>query len=228
MERISKQSDVDVDIARKVLRWITYAKEPLRAKALQHAVAITPGMKTIDDGDLTDVDDLISLCAGIVTVDRESDIVRLVHYTTYDYLGKQLMNEKVDIARDCLTYLGLEVFRKDCNVWPSPWKNVALKDRLGKYPFVIYAVAHWSEHLRGNPEDELKDRFFNAFKWQGLRDSVCQIQLHLTKPSDPLNYARKSTVLHIIAASGLSRLCRRLLDEGIEDYQLYICNMYEG
>src|SRR5579859_4802100 len=114
MERISKQGKADVDLALKVLSWITYAKVPLEAKALQHAVAIKPGMTTLDDGDLTDEDDLISVCAGIVTIDRESGIVRLVHYTTQKYLEKHFMEQKVEVARGCLTYLGLDVFRGPC------------------------------------------------------------------------------------------------------------------
>jgi hypothetical protein len=112
MERIFNQSQVDVDLARKVLGWITYAKEPLKTKALQHAVAISPNMNTIDDDDLTCVNDLISVCAGIVTIDEKSDIVRLVHYTAQGYLEQRLTDVKIDIASGCLAYLELEAFRE--------------------------------------------------------------------------------------------------------------------
>ena len=216
MERISKQSEVDADLAQKVLRWITYSKEPLKAKALQHTVAIIPSIKTLNDGDLTDVDDLVSVCAGIVTIDRESGIVRLVHYTTQIYLEEQLMDVKVDIASGCLTYLGLEAFCEACDCQGG---NKLLEDRLAEYPFVSYAAVYWSDHVRGNLEDDLKDACFGVFKRQGLRDSVCQIQQLLATPWNVSNYARERSLLHIIALSGLSILCRCLLDKGVDGYQ---------
>jgi hypothetical protein len=48
-------------------------------------LAIEPGAKTLHSDDVYDIEDAISVCAGLVTVDKESDIVRLVHYTTQKY-----------------------------------------------------------------------------------------------------------------------------------------------
>jgi hypothetical protein len=221
MERIYKQGKADVDLALKALSWITYAKVPLKVKALQHAVAIKPGMMTLDDGDLTNEDDLISVCAGIVTIDRESGIVRLVHYTTQQYLEKHLMElnlkVRVDVARGCLSYLNLDVFRKPCNLQD----RTTLIGRLEKYPFVGYAVMYWPDHIRGELEEALKDVSLCAFKEQGLRDSVCQIEAHL-RGYWVQNYARDRSRLHIFAVYGLSVLCRHLLEERADGYHMYL------
>jgi len=219
MERISKQGKADVDLALKVLSWITYAKVPLKAKALQHAVATRPGMMTLDDGDLTDEDDLISVCAGIVTIDRESGIVRLVHYTAQRYLEEHFkgLNLKVDVVRGCLTYLGLEVFREPCDLQDG----TPLRNRVENYPFLGYAVMYWPHHIRGELEEELKDVCLCAFKEQGLRDSVCQIEEHLRRPWNS-HYVRDRSLLHIFAISGLSILCRHLLDRRVDGYHMYL------
>ena len=80
MHRIHSQNDDDVDLAKRVLIWISYAKRPLTVGELQHAVAIVPMPTNINDGDITDEELLLSVCAGIVTIENESKIIRLVHY----------------------------------------------------------------------------------------------------------------------------------------------------
>jgi hypothetical protein len=40
----------------------------------------------LDEDNIPVVEDIISVCAGLVTIDKESNVIRLVHYTTQDYL----------------------------------------------------------------------------------------------------------------------------------------------
>lgn len=218
LERISKQSEVDYSLAWKVLGWITNAKEPLKAKALQHVIAIKPNATTLDDGDLTDVEDLVLVCAGIVTVDRESGIVRLVHYTTQRYLEERLGYPKIDIARGCLNYLGLEVFREPCDCQHN---SEILETRVADYPFLSYVAVYWSDHIRGNLEDELQNECLGVFKWQELRDSICQIQ-YLVARRWVGYYPRERSPLHMFARSGLSTLCHLLLGKGVRSNDMYI------
>jgi hypothetical protein len=51
-------------------------------------VSIEPGDKALDSDDIYDVEGVISVCAGLVTVDEESNIIRLVHYTTQEYFER--------------------------------------------------------------------------------------------------------------------------------------------
>lgn len=87
MERISNQDKDDVLLANQVLSWITHAFRPLTIKEIQHALAVLPGDTELDKEAVNDIDLLVSVCGGIVTIDRESKIVRLVHYTTQQYLS---------------------------------------------------------------------------------------------------------------------------------------------
>lgn len=78
MERVRGQNEDDRMLAQRVLAWIANAKGPLSAVELQHALAIDSDMTTLEDEDLDDIEILVSVCAGLVVVDDESGIIRLV------------------------------------------------------------------------------------------------------------------------------------------------------
>jgi hypothetical protein len=85
MERIKHQPGDFPKLASMVLSWITFAKRPLTTSELQHALAVEIGASKLDEENLLDTEDMVSVCAGLVTIDEESDIIRLVHYTTQEY-----------------------------------------------------------------------------------------------------------------------------------------------
>ena len=58
---------------------------------LQHALAVETGTSELDEENLLEIGDLISVCAGLVIADEESNIIRLVHYTTQEYLERTQM-----------------------------------------------------------------------------------------------------------------------------------------
>lgn len=78
MIRISGQRDCDKTLAKKVLTWITYACRPLSLVELLHAVAISPTMSEMDSELIVPKQLLTSVCAGLVVVDENRSIVRLV------------------------------------------------------------------------------------------------------------------------------------------------------
>ena len=72
------------------------------------------GESQIDEDNLLQVEDMVSVCAGLVTVDEESKIIRLVHYTTQEYFERTqkdwFPNAESDITIICITYLSFHVF----------------------------------------------------------------------------------------------------------------------
>ncbi|OBT86225.1 hypothetical protein VE02_05891 [Pseudogymnoascus sp. 03VT05] len=97
------------DLAWQVLSWITCAKRPLTMVELQHALAIELGESSLDEDNLPQIDDMVTVCAGLVTVDEESEIIRLVHYTTQEYFERTketwFPNLEAEITKICVTYL---------------------------------------------------------------------------------------------------------------------------
>jgi GPI inositol-deacylase-like protein len=81
VNRIENQQQGIHELAKKMLFWIVFAKRPLTTEELRHALAVEPGTRSLDMRDLFPVEDMVSSCAGLVTIDQESNIIRLVHYT---------------------------------------------------------------------------------------------------------------------------------------------------
>src|SRR5271156_1760667 len=68
IKRIDGQLDEDRLLARRALSWITYAQRLLTTKELCHVLAIEQGDKALNSDNIYDVEDVISVCAGLVTV----------------------------------------------------------------------------------------------------------------------------------------------------------------
>ena len=77
MKRIQRQSAADKKLAERILSWITYSRRPLSYQELQHALAVTPEMTDMITEALVDKCFLIDICAGLVVIDDQSQIVRL-------------------------------------------------------------------------------------------------------------------------------------------------------
>jgi len=91
MQRIEGQDVDGKELAKQVLYWITCAKRPLTTTELQHALAVEVGKSEFNENRKPHVEDIVSICAGLVTVDDESNIIRLVHYTTQEYFERKQM-----------------------------------------------------------------------------------------------------------------------------------------
>ena len=116
MERIDEQGSEVATIARKILSWIFYSFRPLTIKEVQHAIAVEPGDSDFDADGLIDEDVIVSVCAGLVTIQQESNTIGMVHYTTQEYFerkGDSLFRDaKRDIALTCIMYLSFDKFRE--------------------------------------------------------------------------------------------------------------------
>lgn len=73
-------------IAHSTFTWVVNAKRPLTVQELQVALAIESGAKKLDVDNLLDIEIILSVCAGLVIVNEQLSVVRLVHYTTQEYL----------------------------------------------------------------------------------------------------------------------------------------------
>ncbi|KAH6672607.1 hypothetical protein B0J14DRAFT_483401, partial [Halenospora varia] len=88
MERVNGQKAGFRELANNVLSWITRAERPLTTSELRHALAVETKAAELDEKNLPDTEDMISVCAGLVTIDQESKVIRLVHYTAQRYFER--------------------------------------------------------------------------------------------------------------------------------------------
>lgn len=139
MERIEGQVGDQSLLGKQVLTWIACAKRPLTPVELQHALAIELETEAFDRENLPEVEDLVSVCAGLVTIDEASDMIRLVHYTTQEFFERTWRRWFPDastyITDICITCLSYEIGKPNCS-------------------FYGYAAENWGHHSRGGHGDK--------------------------------------------------------------------------
>ena len=214
IQRIDGQLAEDRSLARRALSWITYAQRPLTTTELCHALAIHPGDEALDNDNIYDVEDIISVCAGLVAMDEENSIIRLVHYTTQEYFEhvrlKWNPGVQEEIAVACLTYLSFDTFRSG-----SCADDQAFEQRLAENAFFDYSANYWSEHVR--PVQRTISHLALAFLCdETLIDST--IQAVSTQDykyrGDSGSFPSRASGLHLTARYGLLYLTERLLKPG--------------
>ncbi|KAM7214558.1 hypothetical protein V8F06_010040 [Rhypophila decipiens] len=148
MRGIKAQDDEELAIL--VLSWIVFAFRPLTLKELQHALAVQDSDRYLDPEGIPDEESivsLLSLCAGLVTIDEESRTILLVHYTTQEYFERQDIRQEYfrwaphRLAEACLTYLQFSPFSQRFCV-----SKKELSRRYAEYWFFDYAQSHWGAH----------------------------------------------------------------------------------
>ncbi|KAJ7094769.1 hypothetical protein C8R44DRAFT_539600, partial [Mycena epipterygia] len=86
VHRINCQDEEEKTLAWLTLGWVTNARRPLKPSELRVALSIEEGAIELNAENLLDTETIVSVCAGLVTIDEEDNKVRLIHYTIQDYL----------------------------------------------------------------------------------------------------------------------------------------------
>ena len=242
MKRIFSQDTQDVQLALRILAWISFSPEPLKVEELQHALAIEPGTKQFDWDLMIEDSVLVSVCGGLVTVDRGSRVIRLVHFTTQEYLRgieqDLLPTAKHDITVSCLTYLLYRTFasdvcdncralnghpQRDCpcaecrsnydDEWlEAPWCR-CYKCQAGEALVLqSYALRNWSIFARALPECDATVATFIEEMLMNERTLTRFINQELEEGR--LLQARDCGPLHVAAYVGLKIIVKKLLTAG--------------
>ncbi|CAI0650564.1 unnamed protein product [Colletotrichum noveboracense] len=147
MERIEGQFEDQEMLAKEALSWIVCARRPLKTLELQHALAVERGTTELDEDNITELEDIVSVCAGLITIDEESDIIRLVHYTTQEYFQRTterwLPSAQHLIVESFMTYFSFNAFSVG-----SCHDDSYLESRLEEYPLYEYATLEWGHHAQ--------------------------------------------------------------------------------
>jgi Ankyrin repeats (3 copies) len=208
VNRIRDQEQGIHELAIRVLFWVVWAKRPLTTEELRHALAVEPGTCRLDKTNLCPVKDMVSSCAGLVTVD--SNIIRLVHYTTQEYFQRRDLECFKNVPRDiiatsCLTYLSYNVFAN------GYLTESDLESRLQQNAFFEYAAQNWAYHIQDVQDTP-----------QSVGDLALKLLMDDRKASassqalfrDP---PQKFCGMHLVAYFGLNDHMVRLLQERAPD-----------
>jgi len=215
IRRIESQLDSDKERAKNVLSWITYARRPLTTPELCHALAVEPGKAELDPENIPNIEDLLSVCAGLVIIDQESAVIRLIHYTAQDYFEdiRDTWNPtaQLQIASTCLTYLLFDIFRTG-----SCSSDEDLEKKLRENEFLEYAAKYWGEHAVTAESDicELARTFLSrddliSSAEQAILSNKSSAEQAVLPNSQA--YTKGNTGLHLTARFGLSLILEAML-----------------
>lgn len=127
---------------------------------LQHAVAIKYGSQTLTKDDLAPPAEMISLCSGLVVLNRQSNAVELVHYTTKSFFEqcgeKWIADGPAILSRACLSYLSLDELVTEAS--SKFWSNheYIMLEKFAMYPLLEYCGFNWGAHVRSCQDEVLK------------------------------------------------------------------------
>jgi len=148
IERIKVQDGGKSRLGMAALMWISHAKRPLRADELCHALAVEIGSADFNTSNVPSMSTLVGCCHGLITVDKEASIVRLIHFTLQEYLSthhdKLFGTPHSAITEICLTYLNSQQV-KALSADASP-------DAHGM-PFLEYCSVYWGIHAKRELSD---------------------------------------------------------------------------
>ena len=149
ISRIKAQPGGRSKLGMEVLMWVSHAERPLHVDELCHALGVE-GSIDLDIGNIPAIETLLACSLGLVTVEKSSSTVRLVHYTLQEFLSNNtnlFPNPHSIIAEVCLTYLNFPHVR---SFLPT------LRSVPPTAPFVEYASCFWGAHARLEATESVK------------------------------------------------------------------------
>jgi hypothetical protein len=218
MERISGQVEDQEELAKQVLSWVTCAKRPLATTELQHALGVEVGESKLDELNFSEIEDIVSVCAGLVTIDEEGGIVRLVHYTTQEYFErtqrKWFPNAQANITVICVSYLSFDEFGSGvCE------NDEEFQQRLQLNKLYDYAAHNWGHHAR--QASTLCRDVIEFLQKQAQVEASSQALMAVTRWSGHRKYSqnvpKQMTSLHLAAYFGVDEAVQFLISSDSPD-----------
>ena len=162
------------------------AKRLLTTSELQHALAIEFNEPDLDEDNLPQIEDMVTACAGLV-IDEESNIIRLVHYTTQEYFVRTqkqwFPHAEVEITVTCVMYLSFSTFESGFCLTDAEFEKRLRSNRLYDY------VAHnWGHHARNTSNI---DEVLNFLQSKTKVEAANQALLAVKRWPGHLNYSQE-------------------------------------
>ncbi|KAH7173265.1 uncharacterized protein B0J16DRAFT_405639, partial [Fusarium flagelliforme] len=233
MARIAGLGPESETLAKQALMIIVCAREALHTKDLTYALSVEPDSEALDYENIPDIGDVAGICAGLIIIDKQSDIVKLVHKSAQEYFERNqsrwFPNASEVMARLCINFKSLATLTPEFNrdietTWPPFWR---------------YADINWTYHSqRANEADgvaQVLDGNVNEDERLSSLQSLSNIAISLLAtdifgglPSALSNacrdgrhalekrLAREDSLLVIAAANGDHVMVRILLRHGAD------------
>ncbi|KAJ5359300.1 uncharacterized protein N7496_011713 [Penicillium cataractarum] len=183
---------------------------------LQHTLAVEPGRSKLDEDNIPQI--MVEVCAGLVTVDEESNIIRLVHYTTQEYFERTrnqwFPDAESDIAKTCITYLSFSALESGLCETDNEFEEILESNKL-----YDYAASNWGHHARlaSISSNEVMDFLQCEAKVIASSQALMAVKRHSWQSNYSAQVPRRITGRHLAAYFGIQEAVKAFLDEGLPD-----------
>ncbi|KID94957.1 Pfs, NACHT and Ankyrin domain protein, partial [Metarhizium majus ARSEF 297] len=209
MKRIMSQTPAARELAKQALSWLTSTKRLLTIPELRYALAVEVGQCELDEENLPQIENMVSVCAGLVAVNQQSNTICLAHYTTQEYFdgaaNQWFPEADFDMMKICVAYLSFSVFQGGACQTHTEFAN-----RLQSNPLYDYAANNWGHHAR--KASTLSPEVMRFLHSEMAVEASVQALMGFDHSSP---YApRQMTGLHIAAYFGISQAVDELVRQG--------------
>ncbi|KAK8232527.1 hypothetical protein HDK90DRAFT_467677 [Phyllosticta capitalensis] len=162
LSRIKAQEPRHRDYAMSTIGWIMHAYRPLGIQELRHALLAqelkeSGRYKFFEHGMLLLEEDILAFCCGLVQVNKSSDTVSLIHYTTHEFFertrGTHFPAFFSEASLACAAYLCIPALKLDHGE-----SRTMLKQMLENFAFAQYAGLYLAEYFKNISSDELRSQ----------------------------------------------------------------------
>jgi len=219
LDRIREQKGNRVKLGMEALMWISCSERPLKAEELCHALAVEVETTDLNIDNTPSIRTLLGCTLGLVTVDEQSSVVRLVHFTLQEYLAAHpnlFVTPHAMMAEICLTYLNFQFvcqFSATLGTIPSAMS------------LIHYASCYWGFHARKDATKRAK-----RLALQLLQRDANHISAHILLSertvdflsSEDRHYGKHPDLqgysgLHCIAYMGIAEIAIAMVDMKVWD-----------
>ena len=176
LSRMKAQPGGRSKLGMEVLMWVSHAERPLDVDELCHALGVEKGSDDLNIGNIPAIETLLACSLGLVTVEKSSSTIRLVHYTLQEYLSHNpdlFLNPHSFIAEVCLTYLNFRHIRDF---------SLTLDSVPSTTSFVEYASCYWGTHAQRETTASVKTLALELLDGYEKHISSKILSLHAATP----------------------------------------------
>jgi len=205
LQRIREQKGDRSRLGVEVLMWVSHAKRPLTIGELSHALAVEIESKDLDPENIRPQNTLLASCLGLVVVDEETSVVRLIHYTLQEYLCLPgvLPDAHQALGLTCLVYLNYN------QVKSLPADS---QPNLQDMPFLEYSSVYWGIHAKAELSGRAKSLALEMLPFYDSHISAALLFSHIYSSGHIFVDVPLFTGLHCASYLGIVELAEALIE----------------
>lgn len=213
MERINDQPADAKELANQALSWIVCSQRPFFLVELQQALSLEEGDSEIDEENFSTIDDILSVCAGLLVLSQGGRTVSLIHYTAQEYFKQNLASwvssANTVVSTCCITYLSFDGFSS------GPCKDMEhYNSRSMEFRLFDYCAHNWGHHT-SEALSTVKPILIKMLKKAGNRASCWQaVRFQGDHWQGKWQNDWQISALHLLVTFGLATLVQDLVNEG--------------